>query len=240
MKNILALLITLIGHSLFAQYELEVGMKNGEVLRPSAIQYKAPLFKDAYLLLNDEEKVDLQSVDYYQTSEDYYAIVPMGKKKALNFARMRRVEEGAVTVFKHRFTVSEISAPGVNGVPPLGSSSTVTDYYIRNDDGQVQLIDIKILRKLIEDDPLSLQKLGKNRERFLQNIGLYAVGGVTTIIGFILWALPNRTGYGTPEVNPPPVVLAGIGIMSIPSISKRVDLKGYDALAIIADYNTRH
>ena len=105
MKTILALLTILIGHSLFAQYELEVGMKNGEVLRPSAIQYKAPLFTDAYVLLDDEEKVDLQSVDYYQTPEDYYAIAPMGKRSALNFARMRRVEDGAVTVFEHRFTV---------------------------------------------------------------------------------------------------------------------------------------
>ena len=57
MKNILALLTILIGHSLFAQNKLEVGLRNGEVLYPSTIEYKNPLFKSPTCFLMMKRKL---------------------------------------------------------------------------------------------------------------------------------------------------------------------------------------
>ena len=61
---------------------------------------------------------------------------------------------------------------------------------------------------------LSLQKVGKNRERFLQNIGLYAVGGATRLLVLFFGHYQIVLAISTPEVSLPPVVLAGIAIMS--------------------------
>ncbi len=246
MKNLLFVLLAVISCSLFAQNTLEVGLRNGEVLYPKTIQYKNPLLKRPHLLLNDEEEIDLDNVDYYQTSEDYFIFRSIGKGLSYsNHTKLRRVENGAIQVFEYTYTTTSMSGAGVNGAPGMMTTHTVTNYYIQNERGEMELLNRSKVRALVEDDPKSLELLGKRKSRTLQNIGFYVVGGAITLVSIVSWAMKENEDTSNnmedTSLNLPPTLFLGVAIMWIPTLRNMIDPKTEDSfVTIIADYNSRH
>jgi hypothetical protein len=245
MKNYLFILMALVCHSIIAQNKLEVGLKGGKVLYPTTIQYKDPFFKGAQLILDGEEKIDIFLVDYYQTSEDYYLIRDVGKGlSSFSNARIRRVENGAIQVFEHKYTTTTTGAPGFNGTPGMTTSTTVINYYCKDKFAQVQLINRSKLEELVQDDSESLILLGKQKRHKLSAIPFYVVGGAIALFGSVRWASQEDDDLSNPEdtsLDLPPSIFVGIAIMWIPTIRRLVAPKEEDStLAIIVDYNSRH
>ena len=246
MKNLLFVLLAFISYSVFAQNKLEVGLRNGDVLYPNTIKYKNPLLKSPHLLLDDEKEIDLDAVDYYQTSEDHFIFRSIGKGLSYsNHTKLRRIENGAIQVFEYTYTITSMSGAGVNGAPGMMTTSSATNHYIQNENGEMELLNKAKVRALVEDDPKSLELLGKRKKRTLQNIGFYVVGGAITVISIISWAMKETEDTSNnmedTSLNLPPTLFLGVAIMWIPTLRNMVNPKAEDSfVTIIADYNSRH
>ena len=146
-----------------------------------------------------KRKLALEGIDYYQTSEDYFIFRSVGKGLSYsNNTKLRRVENGTIAVFEHTYTTSTMSGAGVNGAPGMMTTSTVTNYYTWDSYGQMQLINKALLKELVQDDPKSMEKLGKRKKRTLQNVGLYVIGGAITLVSGITWAMRENDDLSNP------------------------------------------
>ncbi len=248
MRILAVFIFTFISTCLIGQDRLEVGLKNGKVIYPRTILYKSGLFNSGSLILDGDEKIDISSVAYYQTSADFFRIESIGG--GLSFtkdAKLRRVENGAIQVYEYTFTRTNGGGTGVNGFYMAPTYSTVTQYYSPDTSDRMQLIDDNLLASLVRGDAKSLDKLKSRKRRKLQNVGFYVLGGAITLIGTINWLSQVNEETNTPGVNNedtslnlPPSILIGVAIMWIPTIRNWVSTKGDNTLEVIVDYNSRH
>lgn len=223
----------------------EIGLRTGETLYPQSILYKERLFKEPVLVINEGEKISLSLVKYYQTSEDYYRIEPLSNLKGVialsnSDVQLRRVERGAITLYKHTYTTTSMASAGAYGAPMM-NTSTVINYYYEDEWGELEFLNEKSLEALVKDDPVSLSLIKKQKKHKLVNIGFYVVGGIVTLIGILNWANDvNATPAGQQVDAVPPAAIVGLVIMAVPTIRNLTAQDKYSPRAIVAQYNGRH
>lgn len=189
-----------------------VKLRNGEVVYANKLQYKSPIFKQDFFLLDDSLKYSPELVEIYQNSEGYFARVAAGNRFD---AFAKRITEGP-RISKFYTTTYDYSSMGYS---PYGYGMPRTSrrriYFFSKDDGPLLTFNQDNLRQALADNASSMLLLQRHkRERFIFTAMGIAGAGLATV--GILSSSQSSTNPNS--VNISPVVYAGAGLIAIPLV----------------------
>jgi hypothetical protein len=107
---------------------IEVGLKNGQVLYPSSVEFKDPFFKSKHLLVNKTDKMELAQVDYFNTGTDYFIVRNIDGNRN---QEMQRIENDEISVFTYTAVSYNAGYMGSNGLMTSGGSRATLFIIIR-------------------------------------------------------------------------------------------------------------
>lgn len=187
--------------------QLEIGLKNGQILYPELLKLKEPFLGQAHLVVNDSEKIKLEEVDYYQTSSEYFIVRPVG---FVSNQPLRRIEAGRIAVYEYRRVVTT-SNMGPNGMMMMGNQVKIDHYYQKG--GDLERVNLNNLKRDLWDYPASRGKLKKAGNKRWVKIGLWVGGAAVLVAGLNQMAREANEGgppYEEPRLNAPIVIGAGM------------------------------
>ncbi|MHC2993003.1 hypothetical protein OB13_15970 [Pontibacter sp. HJ8] len=189
-----------------------VQLRNGQVVYANKLQYKSPIFKQDFFLLDDSLKYMPELVDVYQSSEGYFARVAAGNRFD---AFAKRITEGP-RISKFYTTTFDYTSMGYSpygyGMP---RSSRRRIYFFSKDNGPLMTFNQDNLQQALSDNASSMMLLQRHkRERFIFTAMGIAGAGLTTI--GILSSSQSTTNPNA--VNISPVVYGGVGLIAIPLV----------------------
>jgi hypothetical protein len=225
-KTIIALLVgLLLSLSLQAQeYSIEnyqqprqqgkyfIQLRNGQVVYANRVQYKSPIFKQDFFLLDDSLKYAPELVDVYQNNDGYFARVAAGNRFD-SFAK--RISEGP-RVSKFFTTTIDYSAMGFHpygyGMP---HSNRRRIYFFSKDNGPLMTFNQQNLEQALSDNASSMVLIQRHkRERVVSTVMGIAGAGLLTY--GLLSSSQSTTNPNT--VNISPMVYAGAGLIAVPLV----------------------
>jgi hypothetical protein len=225
-KSIIALLVGLVlSLSLQAQeYSQEnyqqprqqgryfIQLRNGQVVYANRLQYKSPIFKQDFFLLDDSLKYAPELVDVYQNNDGYFARVAAGNRFD-SFAK--RISEGP-RISKFFTTTIDYSAMGFH---PYGYGMPRTSrrriYFFSKDNGPLMNFNQQNLEQALADNASSMVLIQRHkRERVISTVMGIAGAGMLTY--GLLSSSQSSTNPNT--VNISPMVYAGAGLIAVPLV----------------------
>lgn len=189
-----------------------VKLRNGQVVYANKLQYKSPIFKQDFFLLDDSLKYSPEMVDVYQNDDGYFARVAAGNRFD-SFAK--RILEGP-RISKFYTTTIDYSAMGYN---PYGYGMPRTSrrriYFFSKDNGPLMTFDQNNLEQALADNASSMVLLQRHkRERVISTVMGIAGAGLLTV-----GVLSSSQSASNPNsVNISPAVYAGAGLIAIPLV----------------------
>ena len=189
-----------------------VKLRNGQVVYANKLQYKSPIFKQDFFLLDDSLKYSPEMVDVYQNDDGYFARVAAGNRFD-SFAK--RILEGP-RISKFYTTTIDYSAMGYN---PYGYGMPRTSrrriYFFSKDNGPLMTFDQNNLEQALADNASSMVLLQRHkRERVISTVMGIAGAGLLTV-----GILSSSQSTSNPNsVNISPAVYAGAGLIAIPLV----------------------
>lgn len=198
-----------------AQMQPEVGLKTGQIIRPTLLKLKNPFLGKSYLLLDEKQKIQLNEVDYYQTTSKFFLVRSFDHTGTIP---LERVEAGRVAMYEYMRLESRSAPMGPDGIVGAPNTGTRVYHYYSKDGGELQYLSVKNLMKDLGDYPASLQKVRKARNKKFISMGIRLVGGAMLLAGII--QMVNEVDQGespsdkNPSLNTP--IFIGLGIMVVP------------------------
>lgn len=189
-----------------------VKLRNGQVVYANKLQYKSPIFKQDFFLLDDSLKYSPEMVDVYQSDDGYFARVAAGNRFD-SFAK--RILEGP-RISKFYTTTIDYSAMGYN---PYGYGMPRTSrrriYFFSKDNGPLMTFDQNNLEQALADNASSMVLLQRHkRERVISTVMGIAGAGLLTV-GILS---SSQSASNPNSVNISPAVYAGAGLIAIPLV----------------------
>jgi hypothetical protein len=189
-----------------------IQLRNGQVVYANKLQYKSPIFKQDFFLLDDSLKYSPELVDVYQSNDGYYARVSAGNRYD-SFAK--RILEGP-RISKFYTTTIDYSGMGYYpygyGVP---RTSRRRIYFFSKDNGPLMTFNQDNLEQALADNASSMLLLQRHkRERFISTAMGIAGAGLLTV-GVLS---SNQSSTNPNSVNISPAVYAGAGLIAIPLV----------------------
>lgn len=210
-----------------------VDLQTGERVYARRIQFKSPLFKGNYFLLDDSLKYAPEMVKSYQTPEGYFARISGGKRSS-DFAQ--RQSTGRIsTYFTYRTDYSNMY-PGMGigyggyryGGLGYGMPTQRRVYYFSKDNSELQPLNYQNLRVAVSDNAGSMAVLQKYKQGKVTQTVMYIAGAALMIGG-----LTQSSGNGIS-----PLVYVGAGVSILPALlqftrkdrlSEAIELYNYSA-----------
>ncbi|ALJ01343.1 hypothetical protein DC20_09275 [Rufibacter tibetensis] len=202
-----------------------IELHNGERVYASRLQFKSPVFKQNFFLLDDTLKFTPEKVKYFQSQEGYFARVDAGRRFS-NFAQ--REQAGRIsTYFVYRTDYNSYS-PGIGvgmggygmggyGMGGYGYPTQRRVYYFEKEKGPLQPLTYKNLRAALSDNPGSVESLQDYKRGQNIQTGIYVAGAGLMVAGI---TQQFRSGYNGSSVSP--LLLVGAGISLIPQLLRLV------------------
>lgn len=223
MKNIflLVLLCLVSGMAAFAQTEYSrpgryfIQLQNGQIVYTDKLQYKSPLFKQSYFLLNDSLKYNPSMVDAFEDEDGYYARVEVGNSSDA-FAK-RLLDGPRIDKFYTSRTSYDYNPYGYGyGAYGYGGPNTSRRriYFFSKDDGPLYLFDYDNLEAALADNAASMALLRKHRKDKLLNTGVSIVGAGLLVAGGLVTAGNTHTNANSnTTISVSPLMYAGAGVL---------------------------
>lgn len=206
----------LLGYTGFAQTgegRFFVQLQDGRIYYADRLQYKSPIFKSNYFLLDDSLKFNPSMVNIFQNEEGYFARVEAGKSQD-SFAK--RISDGPRI---DRFYTTRTTYDQY-GYSPYGygyggpNTSRKRIYFFSKDEGPLYLLDFDNLEMALADNASSMELLGRYRKDKLINTGVSIVGAGLLAIGAIKSVNNSQeTLTGETDINISPLMYAGAGVL---------------------------
>ncbi|RNI32441.1 hypothetical protein EFA69_03715 [Rufibacter immobilis] len=222
-----------------------VELYNGERIYARKLQFKSPVFKQNFFLLDDSLRYAPETVKYFQNQEGYFARVNAGRRFS-DFAQ--REQAGRIsTYFVYRMDYNSFS-PGIGigmgrygmggygmggyGMGGYGYPSQRRVYYFSKEQGPLEPLTYKNLRVALSDNPGSMESLQDYKRGQNIQTGMYIAGA-----GFIIAGMQQQFRGTSSGSSISPLLLVGAGITLLPQIiklvkkdklSEAIDLYNYD------------
>ncbi|PRY14924.1 hypothetical protein CLV24_103163 [Pontibacter ummariensis] len=223
-KALLSLILCLIAaYSGYAQIQNNrsgryfIQLQDGRVIYADKIQYKSPIFKSSYFLLDDSLKFNPSTVNVFQDDEGFFARVSYGNSPD---AFAKRIMDGPRI---DRFYTSRTSydySPygyGYGGYSPYGFGGPRTSrkriYFFSKDNGPLYQVEYETLREALADNASSMALLGKYRKEKLINTGVSVLGAGLLAAGAIVSVNNSQEVGNGGNLNVSPLVYAGAGVL---------------------------
>lgn len=189
-----------------------IQLRNGEVVYANKLQYKSPIFKQDFFLLDDSLRYSPELVNVYQSSDGYFARVAAGNRFD---AFAKRILEGP-RVSKFYTTTVDYAAMGYH---PYGYGMPRTSrrrvYFFSKDNGPLMTFNQDNLEQALSDNASSLVLIQRHkRERVISTVMGIAGAGLLTV--GVLSSSQSTTNPNT--VNISPMVYAGAGLIAVPLV----------------------
>ncbi|WP_205503601.1 hypothetical protein [Rufibacter psychrotolerans] len=204
-----------------------IELHNGERVYASKLQFKSPVFKQNFFLLDDSLRYAPEAVKSFQSQEGYFARVNAGRRFS-DFAQRESVGRVS-TYFVYRTDYSSY-APGIGigmggyggygygmGGYGYGYPTQRRVYYFSKENGPLEPLTYKNLRAALSDNPGSLESLQDYKRGQNIQTGMYIAGA-----GLMLAGIQQQFKGGTSSPSVSPLLLVGAGIALIPQIIRLV------------------
>ncbi len=217
------LLCLVTGVTAFAQTEYSrsgryfIQLQDGQTFYADKLEYKSPLFKQAYFLLDDSLKYNPSLVAAFEDEGGYYARVAAGKNSDA-FAK-RLLDGPRIDKFYTSRTTYDYNSYGYGyGYGRFGYGGPNTNrqriYFFSKDDGPLYLFDYDNLEAALSDNVASLALLRKHRKDKLLNTGISVVGAGLLVAGGLVTAGNTHTNAnGNTTLRVSPLMYAGAGVL---------------------------
>lgn len=189
-----------------------VQLRNGQVVYANKLQYKSPIFKQDFFLLDDSLRYAPELVDVYQSQEGYFARVAAGNRFD---AFAKRTLEGP-RISKFFTTTIDYAAMGYSpygyGMP---RSSRRRIYFFSKDNGPLMTFNQQNLEQALADNASSMVLIQRHkRERVASTVMGIAGAGLLTY-GLLS---SSQSASNPNSVNISPAVYAGAGLVVVPLV----------------------
>ncbi|GGK83078.1 hypothetical protein ACD591_14305 [Rufibacter glacialis] len=202
-----------------------IELHNGERVYAQRLQFKSPVFKQNFFLLDDTLRYAPEAVKYFQSQDGYYARVDAGRRFS-NFAQ--REQAGRISTYYVYRTEYNSYSPGIGigmggygmggyGMGGYGYPTQRRVYYFEKEKGPLQPLTYKNLRVALSDNPGSMESLHDYKKGQNIQTGMYVAGAGLMVAGV---AQQFRSGYSGSSVSP--LLLVGAGISLLPQLFRLV------------------
>ncbi|MGV3538653.1 MAG: hypothetical protein ACO1OQ_02520 [Rufibacter sp.] len=193
-----------------------VELHNGERIYANRLQYKSPLFKQNYFLLDDSLKFAPETVKFFQSQDGFFARLTSGRRHS-DFAQ--REQAGRIsTYFVYRTDYNYSPGVGIGGYGYGYGGGYTTQrrvYYFSKDNGPLEPLSYKTLRTALADNPGSLESLQQYKRSQNIQTGMYIAGAGLMFAGFQQQTKSAQGSYS-------PLLFVGLGVALLPQILKFV------------------
>ncbi|MBF8963331.1 hypothetical protein I0P70_08745 [Pontibacter sp. FD36] len=187
-------------------------LRNGQVVYGNRVQYKSPLFKQDFFLVDDTLKYAPELVDVYQNNDGYFARVAAGNRFD---AFAKRIMEGP-RISKFFTTTIDYAAMGYH---PYGYGMPRTSrrriYFFSKDNGPLMTFNQQNLEQALADNSSSMLLIQRHkREKTISTVMGIAGAGLLTY--GLLSSSQSSTNPNSVSVSP--AVYAGAGLIAVPLV----------------------
>ena len=201
-----------------------VGLKDGRVIQAYDVETKQPLFGKPFLLLDGEQRLELNAVRYYDDETGHYVRTVLPGRSTRE-ATLRRDRVGRISLYS--ITSTQYSNGSPYGYSPYGYGgryggfggfggpmyrTTKTEYFSK-DNGPIEDLNLRNLSVATADFPVSRGLLEQARKYQKYTTLSYVAGGGLVAAGLIA-SLSNsgsRSGIS-------PLLYAGIPFFIVPVV----------------------
>ncbi|OWP61729.1 hypothetical protein CDA63_17865 [Hymenobacter amundsenii] len=199
-----------------------VGLKSGQVLRGYDVEVRQPVFGRTFLLVDGQQKLDLDQVRYYEDETGFYVRTTLpGRSKRESTLRRDRV--GRISLYSitsQQYSSSPYGSGrgyggyGYGGMNPYGFGGyrTVRTEYFSKDNGPIEDLSIRNLQLATQDNPGSQQLLADAR-RYQTLTTLSYVGAGGLLLAGLVSSLGNSNGFSVS-----PLAYAAIPLAIVPLV----------------------
>jgi hypothetical protein len=188
-----------------------IQLHNGQTIFANRVQYKSPLFKGNYFLVDDSLKYNIESVNVYQNNEGYFARVSSGNQYD-DFAK--RILEGP-RISKFYTTRTSYNY----GYSPYGYGMNAPSrrrvYFFSKDGGPLMSFNYDNLQEALVDNASSMTLLQRHRRDRIIYTAMTVVGAGVTAAG-VISSVNKRDEFGNAELSP--AIYVGAGIIAVPVV----------------------
>ena len=198
-----------------------VGLKSGQVLKGYDVEVKQPLLGRTFLLVDGQQKLDLNDVRYYEDETGFYVRTTLpGRTKRESTLRRDRV--GRISLYSitsqqyssnpYGYSPYGYGRYGGYGGNGFGGYRTVRTEYFSKDNGPIEDLNIKNLQLATRDNPGSQQLLA-NARRYQTYTTLSYIGAGGLLVAGLVSGLGGSNGF-----NVSPLVYAAIPLAIVPLV----------------------
>jgi hypothetical protein len=202
-----------------------VGLKSGQVLRGYDVELKQPLLGRTFLLIDGQQRFELNDVRYYEDETGFYVRTTLpGRSKRESTLRRDRVGRISLYSITSQQYVNNggFGSPygygrygGFGGYPyggGFGGYRTVRTEYFSKDNGPIEDLNIRNLQLATQDSPGSQQLLASAR-RYQTYTTLSYVGAGGLLLAGMLSSFGGGNGFSVS-----PLVYAAIPLAIVPLV----------------------
>lgn len=200
-----------------------VGLKNGQVLRGYDVELKQPLLGRTFVLVDGQQRLDLNDVRYYEDETGFYVRTTLpGRSKresTLRRDRVGRISLYSITSQQYMNNPYGYSPYGVGrygygypygGYGGFGGYRTVRQEYFSKDNGPIQDLSIRNLQLATTDNP-GAQQLLANARRYQRITTLSYIGAGGLMLAGVLSSFNGSNGFSVS-----PLMYAAIPLAVVP------------------------
>ncbi|RSK35948.1 hypothetical protein [Hymenobacter metallilatus] len=203
-----------------------VGLKSGQVLRGYDVEVKQPVFGRTFLLVDGQQRLDLNDVRYYEDETGFYVRTTLpGRSKRETTLRRDRV--GRISLYSIT-SQQYVSNPGgfgpygygryggfgypYGGYGGFGGYRTVRTEYFSKDNGPIEDLSVRNLQLATVDNPGS-QKLLADARRYQRITTLSYIGAGGLLLAGTLSSFGSSNGFSVS-----PLMYAAIPLAIVPLV----------------------
>ena len=201
-----------------------VGLKSGQVLKGYDVEIKQPLLGRTFLLVDGQQKLDLNDVRYYEDETGFYVRTTLpGRSKRESTLRRDRV--GRISLYSitsqqyssNPYGYSPYGYGRYGGYSPYGNGfggyRTVRNEYFSKDNGPIEDLTVKNLQLATMDNAGSQQMLANARRYQTYTTLSYIGAGGLMLAGVLSSFNGNSNGFAVS-----PLVYAAIPLAIVPLV----------------------
>ncbi|WP_202910442.1 hypothetical protein [Hymenobacter sediminis] len=202
-----------------------VGLKNGQVLRGYDVELKQPLLGRTFVLVDGQQRLDLNDVRYYEDETGFYVRTTLpGRSKresTLRRDRVGRISLYSITSQQYMNNPYGYSPYGMGrygygypygGYGGFGGYRTVRQEYFSKDNGPIQDLSIRNLQLATTDNP-GAQQLLANARRYQRITTLSYIGAGGLMLAGVLSSFGGNNGFSVS-----PLMYAAIPLAVVPLV----------------------
>ncbi|WP_197062951.1 hypothetical protein [Hymenobacter sp. APR13] len=202
-----------------------VGLKTGQVYKGFDVLVKQPLLGRPYLLMDGQQRFELDQVRYYEDETGFYVRTTLPGRSSRE-STLRRDKVGRISLYS--ITSTQYAGNGMGGFGGYGRyggfggypygfggpmyRTTKTEYFSK-DNGPIENLNVRTLALATADNQAATSLLLQARQYQTYTTLSYVAAGGLLVAGLVQSLNPNSNG---PAISP--LVYASLPLMIVPLV----------------------